>query len=107
MAWNPSGIGFIDISFCRLILGAERHRPNEKQISHGRRRWQARSRSFDQGPFASSIIVGLTRTRSVSKLAAFFPVSFHSHIEVCDFLRELLLNRSFLDLAGARIQRFL
>jgi hypothetical protein len=40
-----------------------------------------------------------------ARLAAFFPVSFHSQIEVCDFLRELLLNRCFLDLAGGRIQR--
>jgi hypothetical protein len=39
-------------------------------------------------------------------LAAFFPVSFHSHVEVRDFFSELPLNRSFLDLAGARIQRF-
>jgi hypothetical protein len=36
----------------------------------------------------------------------FFPVSFHSQIEVCDFLGELLLNRSFRDLAGARTQGF-
>ena len=38
-------------------------------------------------------------------LAAFFSVSFHSHAEVRNFSRRLLLNRSFLDLAGARIQR--
>jgi hypothetical protein len=44
--------------------------------------------------------------KSSGGLAAFFPVLFHSHIEVCDFLRELLLNRSFLDLVGARTQRF-
>jgi hypothetical protein len=39
-------------------------------------------------------------------LAVFFPISFHSHIKLCDFLKKLLLNRSLLDLAGARIQRF-
>jgi hypothetical protein len=39
-------------------------------------------------------------------LALFFPISFDSHIKVCDFVRKLLLNRSLLDLAGARIQRF-
>jgi hypothetical protein len=29
--------------------------PNEKEISHGRVRWQAHSGYFEQGPLASSI----------------------------------------------------
>src|SRR5215469_9632866 len=47
------------------------------------------------------------QTDSQSPLTSPPPVSFHSHIEVCDFLRELLSNRSSLDLAGARVQGFL
>jgi len=45
------------------------------------------------------------RIKISSALIAFFPASFHSYIEVCDFLRELPLDRSFLDVACAEIQR--
>jgi hypothetical protein len=60
---------------------------------------------------ASGIFIPVTSNTSSGEensasLSASFPESFHSHIEVCDFLRELPLNRSFLDLADARIQRF-
>jgi hypothetical protein len=39
---------------------------------------------------------GCGREQDQCGLATFSPVSFHSHIEACDFLRELLLNRFFL-----------
>ena len=55
---------------------------------------------------ASFIVNANYSIKSNAGLAAFFHVSFHSHIEACDFLTELLLDRSFLDLAGARIERF-
>src|SRR5262249_15261181 len=55
MAWNPSGIGFVGIWLCLLIRAAALHRPNEKEISHGRVSWQTRWGYFVMGTLASSI----------------------------------------------------
>jgi hypothetical protein len=95
-------------------VGFEGTVEHDQKLSHrggeGKFRWFASSaQSLKVSPSGAVGFIDHRRSNEnkiSTELAAFLPVSFHSHIEVCDFLRELLLNRSFLDLAGAQIQRF-
>ena len=52
----PIGVlsGTASEGHCEDEYGDTRHKPNEKEISHGRVRWQTRGTCFGMGPLASS-----------------------------------------------------